>query len=193
MDLRMNRALIFALALLPATPALAEHVYGPDFLKPDEIKSCLRDRAEVTRVNAELSARKDPLDAEGAEIEQNERALELQQAEIAVHRQELATLKESAEAKDVDLNEGLRRREAYKEAKARFSERLNRYNDGVRAQQEKRDPHNAAAVQLNSELDALQARANAVDARCAGKKTYADDQRAAEAALAAERDAPPHP
>jgi hypothetical protein len=176
--------------IVTALLALAPPAFGQELMQGEELKACIRDHREVSARNLELTALKARLEQEGAAIESAERGLEQQQRELDADRKALIELKERAEARGGSLDEALRHRQEFEQAKAAFEPKLQRYNDGVRAQQARRDPHNQQVLRLNADLEALAKRADAVDARCANRTVRPNDRRAAEEALDAERTAP---
>lgn len=186
MNLGTRQFCAVLLALTLSEAARAEKSYGPGYLRPEQIKQCLRDRKQVTASNQELTREKARLEQEAGEIEAVEIQLRRQQAEIDHDRRVLTALRAPFKGPDEQLDDRLQQVQDFKKARAQFELKLKTYNDTVRSQQHRREPHNLAVLMLNEQLTQLDQRAKAVDARCTGTKSYPEDVRAAREALAAE-------
>lgn len=134
-----------------------------------EAAVCMRDLHDVQQRNATLTAESQRLGREAADIQDAERVLEQLQARVDADRAALTVLKERAE-KEKTLEGQLRTRTDFDIAREAFEVQLKRYNDGVRAQQARREPYNRDARQLNAQIAVLDADSQEIDARCAGRR-----------------------
>ncbi|MGH8541928.1 MAG: hypothetical protein ACRETW_15675 [Stenotrophobium sp.] len=196
---------VLALAMLPGIGLCAgtEKIYGPDYLKPGEIRQCLRDREQVVKLNQQLSAEKDRLEATGREISATETrllrsndALEAERAWLSRKNTELESLQHKSIDVEKDQNaKALTSREldsyldksvALKQYRTDYQAHVDAYNSAVTAHKQDISAHNAAVISLNTRLAGLQKQADKADERCARKKSYADDLDAAKAAVEAD-------
>jgi chromosome segregation ATPase len=186
MDLRMKHRIFPALlALAVSLPAAAGRNYE-GFLLPDQVLQCLRDHGAVSALNRQLSAEKERLAAEAADIARVEEDLVRQQADIAALRRGMVQRREDMRVPATDLDKHLAQVKAFNLARESFDAKVAAYNAGVNAQQARREPHNRAVIALNTQLEQLRVRSAEVDARCTGKRSYKEDIEAAKQKLAEE-------
>lgn len=182
--IRGTCTLLLALGLNPAFAA--DKTYGPGYLRPEEIIQCMRDRNEVVATNLHLSQEKARIEQESASINEAEARLVQLQAGVDRDRRALTAMRSAMKVPEEELDDGLKQVQDFKRARAAFTEKVKTYNDGVNAQQARREPHNSAVLSLNARLEQLELRKREVDARCTGRQSYKDDVQKAKEALAEE-------
>ena len=173
----LRRRLLLSLAVsLPA----CVHAADQPLLSREEVEQCVHDREDVVAANHALTARKAAIDARGDALLRNEARLKEARDSLKPDLAQLQEQEDELKRRGNDMAAYLQQATVVKTLNAAYKERVDRYNDEVRAHQVQLDQYNADAQALNQQLDQLDAKARATDKRCVRKPARRSDIDAAQ-------------
>ncbi len=149
----------------------------------EQIEQCLRDREDVVARNKDLTAQKAALDERGDALIRNENRLNSAKDSLKPDLVQLQQNEDELKRRTNDMAAYLQQAAVVKKLQAAYKERVDRYNDEVRAHQVLLDKYNADVQILNANLDELDAKARATDKRCVKNPAKRSDVDAAKSAV----------
>ncbi len=180
----LSRATILMLLTTPLWAQAADDVTASKTpLTREQIEQCLRDREDVVARNKELTAQKARLDERGDALIRNESRMKEAQDSLKPDLAQLQTNEDELKRRTNDMAAYLQQATVVKKLSAAYKDRVDRYNDEVRAHQVLLDQYNADVDTLNSQLATLDAKARSTDKRCVRNPVKRSDVDAAKSAV----------
>ena len=180
----LTRATILMLLTTPLWGHDADDVAASKTpLTREQIEQCMRDREDVVARNQELTAQKARLDERGDALIKNESRLKDAQNSLKPDLAQLQTHEDELKRRTNDMAAYLQQATVVKKLSAAYKERVDRYNDEVRAHQVLLDQYNADADALNAQLATLDVKARSTDKRCVKHPVTRSDVDAAKSAV----------
>lgn len=174
----LPRFLLLAALALPVLANAADAT-----MSRNEIEQCLRDREDVVARNKDLTAQKVAIDERGDALIRNENRLNAAKDSLQPDLAQLQRNEDELKRRGNDMAAYLQQASVVKKLQTAYKERVDRYNDDVRAHQVLLDKYNADVQVLNADLDQLDAKARATDARCVKNPVKRSDVNAAKTAV----------
>jgi DNA repair exonuclease SbcCD ATPase subunit len=174
----LPRFLLLAALALPVLANAADAT-----MSRNEIEQCLRDREDVVARNKDLTAQKVAIDERGDALIRNENRLNAAKDSLQPDLAQLQRNEDELKRRGNDMAAYLQQASVVKKLQTAYKERVDRYNDDVRAHQVLLDKYNADVQVLNADQDQLDAKARATDARCVKNPVKRSDVNAAKTAV----------
>lgn len=152
--------LLIALAL-PALASAADAI-----MSREQVEQCVRDREDVVARNKDLTEQKARIDDRADALVKNENRLNQAKDSLKPDLAELQRNEDELKRRGNDMAAYLQQATVVKKLSNAYKERVDRYNDDVRAHQVLLDQYNADADALNAKLALLEAKAQETDKRC---------------------------
>jgi phage shock protein A len=178
----LSRTLLLSALALPMLAQAADAT----LLSREQVDQCVRDRQDVVIRNQDLTAQKAKLDDRGDALIKNENRLNTAKDSLKPDLAQLQTNEDELKRRGNDMAAYLQQAVVVKKLSAAYKERVDRYNDDVRAHQVQLDQYNADVDVLNKQLAELDTKARSTDARCVKNPAKRSDIDAAKAATTAE-------
>lgn len=156
-----SRLLLMAALALPVLANAADAT-----MSREQIEQCLRDKQDVVARNKDLTEQKAKIDERGDALIKNENRINAAKDSLKPDLAQLQQNEDELKRRTNDMASYLQQATVVKKLQAAYKERVDRYNDDVRAHQVLLDHYNADVQVLNTNLDELDAKARATDKRC---------------------------